>query len=221
MKDHDALKIYNEYLVLEILKYYRVIGSSYSKREGPDFSTKTIGFEVTSSDPDRALDDYIEKISKNKLKVKNKKFEKLGGRVYRASDYDVLEYESQYDFDSNYKYFKRGREGQFFHPNESIKEKTKALNDKYVKNNKTLKHFYLGIFTTLVRPDTTDLELLEELNKLKTLPSKYRYEKIMIVTPWNVYIFDIKNNKYRTIRNIENVFNIIGDRLAKKYVHKN
>ena len=200
--DHNSNKEHFEYLVKNMLQHYNLIDSDLHKSEKPDFRNDNLGLEVTRADQTLGFEGFISKYNKDNIgniKKFNKNFEKLGGRVLRKTDpvVKILDLHDTFHYHEDYIYIIPGYSETFDFVNKKIEDKLIRLNSIY---NEDIKHYYLGIFTTIYTREDNIKEELNEIIKLQSNCDK-KFEKIIIIFIDKLCEFDLLNNTYNIIEN--------------------
>ena len=149
--NHNSDKEHFEYLIKNMLQHYNLIDSDLHKSEKPDFRNDNLGLEVTRADQTLGFEGFISKYNKDNIgniKKFNKNFEKLGGRVLRKTDpvVKILDLHDTFHYHEDYIYIIPGYSETFDFVNKKIEDKLIRLNSIY---DEDIKHYYLGIFTTI------------------------------------------------------------------------
>ena len=208
--DHNSDKEHFEYLIKNMLQHYNLIDSDLHKSEKPDFRNDNLGLEVTRADQTLGFEGFISKYNKDNIgniKKFNKNFEKLGGRVLRKTDpvVKILDLHDTFHYHEDYIYIIPGYSETFDFVNKKIKDKLIRLNSIY---DEDIKHYYLGIFTTIyVLEDSIKGELNEIINIQENYDKKF--EKIIIVFIDKLCEFNLLNNTYNIIENTNEQLNNI------------
>ena len=208
--DHNSNKEHFEYLVKNMLQHYNLIDSDLHKSEKPDFRNDNLGLEVTRADQTLGFEGFISKYNKDNIgniKKFNKNFEKLGGRVLRKTDpvVKILDLHDTFHYHEDYIYIIPGYSETFDFVNKKIEDKLIRLNSIY---NEDIKHYYLGIFTTIYTREDNIKEELNEIIKLQSNCDK-KFEKIIIIFIDKLCEFDLLNNTYNIIENTNKQLNNI------------
>lgn len=208
--DHNSNKEHFEYLVKNMLQHYNLIDSDLHKSEKPDFRNDNLGLEVTRADQTLGFEGFISKYNKDNIgniKKFNKNFEKLGGRVLRKTDpvVKILDLHDTFHYHEDYIYIIPGYFETFDFVNKKIEDKLIRLNSIY---NEDIKHYYLGIFTTIYTREDNIKEELNEIIKLQSNCDK-KFEKIIIIFIDKLCEFDLLNNTYNIIENTNEQLNNI------------
>lgn len=208
--DHNSNKEHFEYLVKNMLQHYNLIDSDLHKSEKPDFRNDNLGLEVTRADQTLGFEGFISKYNKDNIgniKKFNKNFEKLGGRVLRKTDQvvKILDLHDTFHYHEDYIYIIPGYSETFDFVNKKIEDKLIRLNSIY---NEDIKHYYLGIFTTIYTREDNIKEELNEIIKLQSNCDK-KFEKIIIIFIDKLCEFDLLNNTYNIIENTNEQLNNI------------
>ena len=208
--DHNSNKEHFEYLVKNMLQHYNLIDSDLHKSEKPDFRNDNLGLEVTRADQTLGFEGFISKYNKDNIgniKKFNKNFEKLGGRVLRKTDpvVKILDLHDTFHYHEDYIYIIPGYFETFDFVNKKIEDKLIRLNSIY---NEDIKHYYLGIFTTIYTREDNIKEELNEIIKLQSNRDK-KFEKIIIIFIDKLCEFDLLNNTYNIIENTNEQLNNI------------
>ena len=208
--DHNSKKEHFEYLVKNMLQHYNLIDSDLHKSEKPDFRNDNLGLEVTRADQTLGFEGFISKYNKDNIgniKKFNKNFEKLGGRVLRKTDpvVKILDLHDTFHYHEDYIYIIPGHSETFDFVNKKIEDKLIRLNSIY---NEDIKHYYLGIFTTIYTREDNIKEELNEIIKLQSNCDK-KFEKIIIIFIDKLCEFDLLNNTYNIIENTNEQLNNI------------
>lgn len=208
--DHNSNKEHFEYLVKNMLQHYNLIDSDLHKSEKPDFRNDNLGLEVTRADQTLGFEGFISKYNKDNIgniKKFNKNFEKLGGRVLRKTDpvVKILDLHDTFHYHEDYIYIIPGYSETFDFVNKKIEDKLIRLNSIY---NEDIKHYYLGIFTTIYTREDNIKEELNEIIKLQSNCDK-KFEKIIIIFIDKLCEFDLLNNTYNIIENTNEQLNNI------------
>lgn len=208
--NHNSDKEHFEYLIKNMLQHYNLIDSDLHKSEKPDFRNDNLGLEVTRADQTLGFEGFISKYNKDNIgniKKFNKNFEKLGGRVLRKTDpvVKILNLHDTFHYHEDYIYIIPGYSETFDFVNKKIEDKLIRLNSIY---DEDIKHYYLGIFTTIY---TREDNIKEELNEIIKLQSNYdkKFEKIIIIFIDKLCEFDLLNNTYNIIENTNEQLNNI------------
>ena len=208
--DHNSNKEHFEYLVKNMLQHYNLIDSDLHKSEKPDFRNDNLGLEVTRADQTLGFEGFISKYNNDNIgniKKFNKNFEKLGGRVLRKTDpvVKILDLHDTFHYHEDYIYIIPGYSETFDFVNKKIEDKLIRLNSIY---NEDIKHYYLGIFTTIYTREDNIKEELNEIIKLQSNCDK-KFEKIIIIFIDKLCEFDLLNNTYNIIENTNEQLNNI------------
>lgn len=208
--DHNSNKEHFEYLVKNMLQHYNLIDSDLHKSEKPDFRNDNLGLEVTRADQTLGFEGFISKYNKyniGNIKKFNKNFEKLGGRVLRKTDpvVKILDLHDTFHYHEDYIYIIPGYSETFDFVNKKIEDKLIRLNSIY---DEDIKHYYLGIFTTIYTREDNIKEELNEIIKLQSNRDK-KFEKIIIIFIDKLCEFDLLNNTYNIIENTNKQLNNI------------
>ena len=208
--DHNSNKEHFEYLVKNMLQHYNLIDSDLHKSEKPDFRNDNLGLEVTRADQTLGFEGFISKYNKDNIgniKKFNKNFEKLGGRVLRKTDpvVKILDLHDTFHYHEDYIYIIPGYSETFDFVNKKVEDKLIRLNSIY---NEDIKHYYLGIFTTIYTREHNIKEELNEIIKLQSNCDK-KFEKIIIIFIDKLCEFDLLNNTYNIIENTNEQLNNI------------
>ena len=208
--DHNSNKEHFEYLVKNMLQHYNLIDSDLHKSEKPDFRNDNLGLEVTRADQTLGFEGFISKYNKDNIgniKKFNKNFEKLGGRVLRKTDpvVKILDLHDTFHYHEDYIYIIPGYSETFDFVNKKIEDKLIRLNSIY---DEDIKHYYLGIFTTIYTREDNIKEELNEIIKLQSNCDK-KFEKIIIIFIDKLCEFDLLNNTYNIIENTNEQLNNI------------
>lgn len=208
--DHNSNKEHFEYLVKNMLQHYNLIDSDLHKSEKPDFRNDNLGLEVTRADQTLGFEGFISKYNKDNIgniKKFNKNFEKLGERVLRKTDpvVKILDLHDTFHYHEDYIYIIPGYSETFDFVNKKIEDKLIRLNSIY---NEDIKHYYLGIFTTIYTREDNIKEELNEIIKLQSNCDK-KFEKIIIIFIDKLCEFDLLNNTYNIIENTNEQLNNI------------
>ena len=208
--DHNSNKEHFEYLVKNMLQHYNLIDSDLHKSEKPDFRNDNLGLEVTRADQTLGFEGFISKYNKDNIgniKKFNKNFEKLGGRVLRKTDpvVKILDLHDTFHYHEDYIYIIPGYSETFDFVNKKIEDKLIRLNSIY---DEDIKHYYLGIFTTIYTSEDNIKEELNEIIKLQSNCDK-KFEKIIIIFIDKLCEFDLLNNTYNIIENTNEQLNNI------------
>lgn len=208
--DHNSNKEHFEYLVKNMLQHYNLIDSDLHKSEKPDFRNDNLGLEVTRADQTLGFEGFISKYNKDNIgniKKFNKNFEKLGGRVLRKTDpvVKILDLHDTFHYHEDYIYIIPVYSETFDFVNKKIEDKLIRLNSIY---NEDIKHYYLGIFTTIYTREDNIKEELNEIIKLQSNCDK-KFEKIIIIFIDKLCEFDLLNNTYNIIENTNEQLNNI------------
>ena len=208
--DHNSNKEHFEYLVKNMLQHYNLIDSDLHKSEKPDFRNDNLGLEVTRADQTLGFEGFISKYNKDNIgniKKFNKNFEKLGGRVLRKTDpvVKILDLHDTFHYHEDYIYIIPGYSETFDFVNKKIEDKLIRLKSIY---NEDIKHYYLGIFTTIYTREDNIKEELNEIIKLQSNCDK-KFEKIIIIFIDKLCEFDLLNNTYNIIENTNEQLNNI------------
>ena len=208
--NHNSDKEHFEYLLKNMLQHYNLIDSDLHKSEKPDFRNDNLGLEVTRADQTLGFEGFISKYNKDNIgniKKFNKNFEKLGGRVLRKTDpvVKILDLHDTFHYHEDYIYIIPGYSETFDFVNKKIEDKLIRLNSIY---DEDIKHYYLGIFTTIY---TCEDNIKEELNEIIKLQSNCykKFEKIIIIFIDKLCEFDLLNNTYNIIENTNEQLNNI------------
>ena len=193
-----------------MLQHYNLIDSDLHKSEKPDFRNDNLGLEVTRADQTLGFEGFISKYNKDNIgniKKFNKNFEKLGGRVLRKTDpvVKILDLHDTFHYHEDYIYIIPGYSETFDFVNKKIEDKLIRLNSIY---NEDIKHYYLGIFTTIYTREDNIKEELNEIIKLQSNRDK-KFEKIIIIFIDKLCEFDLLNNTYNIIENTNKQLNNI------------
>ena len=193
-----------------MLQHYNLIDSDLHKSEKPDFRNDNLGLEVTRADQTLGFEGFISKYNKDNIgniKKFNKNFEKLGGRVLRKTDpvVKILDLHDTFHYHEDYIYIIPGYSETFDFVNKKIEDKLIRLNSIY---NEDIKHYYLGIFTTIYTREDNIKEELNEIIKLQSNCDK-KFEKIIIIFIDKLCEFDLLNNTYNIIENTNEQLNNI------------
>ena len=208
--NHNSDKEHFEYLIKNMLQHYNLIDSDLHKNEKPDFRNDNLGLEVTRADQTLGFEGFISKYNKDNIgniKKFNKNFEKLGGRVLRKTDpvVKILDLHDTFHYHEDYVYIIPGYSETFDFVNKKIEDKLIRLNSIY---DEDIKHYYLGIFTTIYAREDNIKEELNEIIKLQSYYDK-KFEKIIIIFIDKLCEFDLLNNTYRIIENTNEQLNNI------------
>ena len=208
--NHNSDKEHFEYLIKNMLQHYNLIDSDLHKSEKPDFRNDNLGLEVTRADQTLGFEGFISKYNKDNIgniKKFNKNFEKLGGRVLRKTDpvVKILNLHDTFHYHEDYVYIIPGYSETFDFVNKKIEDKLIRLNSIY---DEDIKHYYLGIFTTIYAREDNIKEELNEIIKLQSYYDK-KFEKIIIIFIDKLCEFDLLNNTYRIIENTNEQLNNI------------
>ena len=208
--DHNSNKEHFEYLIKNMLQHYNLIDSDLHKSEKPDFRNDNLGLEVTRADQTLGFEGFISKYNKDNIgniKKFNKNFEKLGGRVLRKTDpvVKILDLHDTFHYHEDYIHIIPGYSETFDFVNKKIEDKLIRLNSIY---NEDIKHYYLGIFTTIYTREDNIKEELNEIIKLQSNCDK-KFEKIIIIFIDKLCEFDLLNNTYNIIENTNEQLNNI------------
>ena len=208
--NHNSDKEHFEYLIKNMLQHYNLIDSDLHKSEKPDFRNDNLGLEVTRADQTLGFEGFISKYNKDNIgniKKFNKNFEKLGGRVLRKTDpvVKILDLHDTFHYHEDYIYIIPGYSETFDFVNKKIEDKLIRLNSIY---NEDIKHYYLGIFTTIYTREDNIKEELNEIIKLQSNCDK-KFEKIIIIFIDKLCEFDLLNNTYNIIENTNEQLNNI------------
>ena len=208
--DHNSNKEHFEYLVKNMLQHYNLIDSDLHKSEKPDFRNDNLGLEVTRADQTLGFEGFISKYNKDNIgniKKFNKNFEKLGGRVLRKTDpvVKILDLHDTFHYHEDYIYIIPGYSETFDFVNKKVEDKLIRLNSIY---NEDIKHYYLGIFTTIYTREDNIKEELNEIIKLQSNCDK-KFEKIIIIFIDKLCECDLLNNTYNIIENTNEQLNNI------------
>lgn len=208
--NHNSDKEHFEYLIKNMLQHYNLIDSDLHKSEKPDFRNDNLGLEVTRADQTLGFEGFISKYNKDNIgniKKFNKNFEKLGGRVLRKTDpvFKILDLHDTFHYHEDYIYIIPGYSETFDFVNKKIKDKLIRLNSIY---DEDIKHYYLGIFTTIYTREDNIKEELNEIIKLQSNRDK-KFEKIIIIFIDKLCEFDLLNNTYNIIENTNEQLNNI------------
>lgn len=200
--DHNSDKEHFEYLIKNMLQHYNLIDSDLHKSEKPDFRNDNLGLEVTRADQTLGFEGFISKYNKDNIgniKKFNKNFEKLGGRVLRKTDsvVKILDLHDTFHYHEDYIYIIPGYSETFDFVNKKIEDKLIRLNSIY---DEDIKHYYLGIFTTIYTREDNIKEELNEIIKLQSNRDK-KFEKIIIIFIDKLCEFDLLNNTYKILMN--------------------
>ena len=193
-----------------MLQHYNLIDSDLHKSEKPDFRNDNLGLEVTRADQTLGFEGFISKYNKDNIgniKKFNKNFEKLGGRVLRKTDpvVKILDLHDTFHYHEDYIYIIPGYSETFDFVNKKIEDKLIRLNSIY---DEDIKHYYLGIFTTIYTREDNIKEELNEIIKLQSNRDK-KFEKIIIIFIDKLCEFDLLNNTYNIIENTNEQLNNI------------
>ena len=208
--NHNSDKEHFEYLIKNMLQHYNLINSDLHKSEKPDFRNDNLGLEVTRADQTLGFEGFISKYNKDNIgniKKFNKNFEKLGGRVLRKTDpvVKILDLHDTFHYHEDYIYIIPGYSETFDFVNKKIEDKLIRLNSIY---DEDIKHYYLGIFTTIYTREDNIKEELNEIIKLQSNRDK-KFEKIIIIFIDKLCEFDLLNNTYNIIENTNKQLNNI------------
>ena len=208
--NHNSDKEHFEYLIKNMLQHYNLIDSDLHKSEKPDFRNDNLGLEVTRADQTLGFEGFISKYNKDNIgniKKFNKNFEKLGGRVLRKTDQvvKILDLHDTFHYHEDYIYIIPGYSETFDFVNKKIEDKLIRLNSIY---DEDIKHYYLGIFTTIYTREDNIKEELNEIIKLQSNRDK-KFEKIIIIFIDKLCEFDLLNNTYNIIENTNKQLNNI------------
>lgn len=208
--NHNSDKEHFEYLIKNMLQHYNLIDSDLHKSEKPDFRNDNLGLEVTRADQTLGFEGFISKYNKDNIgniKKFNKNFEKLGGRVLRKTDpvVKILDLHDTFHYHEDYIYIIPGYSETFDFVNKKIEDKLIRLNSIY---DEDIKHYYLGIFTTIYTHEDNIKEELNEIIKLQSNCDK-KFEKIIIIFIDKLCEFDLLNNTYNIIENTNEQLNNI------------
>lgn len=208
--NHNSDKEHFEYLIKNMLQHYNLIDSDLHKSEKPDFRNDNLGLEVTRADQTLGFEGFISKYNKDNIgniKKFNKNFEKLGGRVLRKTDpvVKILDLHDTFHYHEDYIYIIPGYSETFDFVNKKIEDKLIRLNSIY---DEDIKHYYLGIFTTIYTREDNIKEELNEIIKLQSNRDK-KFEKIIIIFIDKLCEFDLLNNTYNIIENTNEQLNNI------------
>ena len=208
--DHNSYKEHFEYLIKNMLQYYNLIDNDLYKKEKPDFRNYDSGLEITRADQTLEFEGFISKYNKNNIgniKKFNKNFVKLGGIVLKKTDpvVKILNLHDTFHYHDDYIYIIPGYSEKFDFVNKKIEDKLIKLNTTY---DVDIKHYYLGIFTTIY---TREDNIKEELSKIIELQSSYdkKFEKIIIIFIDKMCEFNLLNNTYNIVENTNEQLNII------------
>ena len=215
--DHNSDKEHFEYLIKNMLQHYNLIDSDLHKSEKPDFRNDNLGLEVTRADQTLGFEGFISKYNKDNIgniKKFNKNFEKLGGRVLRKTDpvVKILDLHDTFHYHEDYIYIIPGYSETFDFVNKKIEDKLIRLNSIY---DEDIKHYYLGIFTTIYTREDNIKEELNEIIKLQSNCDK-KFEKIIIIFIDKLCEFDLLNNTYNIIENTNKQLNNISIKTHEK-----
>ena len=208
--NHNSDKEHFEYLIKNMLQHYNLIDSDLHKSEKPDFRNDNLGLEVTRADQTLGFEGCMSKYNKyniGNIKKFNKNFEKLGGRVLRKTDpvVKILDLHDTFHYHEDYIYIIPGYSETFDFVNKKIEDKLIRLNSIY---DEDIKHYYLGIFTTIYTHEDNIKEELNEIIKLQSNRDK-KFEKIIIIFIDKLCEFDLLNNTYNIIENTNKQLNNI------------
>ena len=208
--NHNSDKEHFEYLIKNMLQHYNLIDSDLHKSEKPDFRNDNLGLEVTRADQTLGFEGFISQYNKDNIgniKKFNKNFEKLGGRVLRKTDpvVKILDLHDTFHYHEDYIYIIPGYSETFDFVNKKIEDKLIRLNSIY---DEDIKHYYLGIFTTIYTREDNIKEELNEIIKLQSNCDK-KFEKIIIIFIDKLCEFDLLNNTYNIIENTNKQLNNI------------
>lgn len=208
--NHNSDKEHFEYLIKNMLQHYNLIDSDLHKSEKPDFRNDNLGLEVTRADQTLGFEGFISKYNKDNIgniRKFNKNFEKLGGRVLRKTDpvVKILDLHDTFHYHEDYVYIIPGYTETFDFVNKKIEDKLIRLNSIY---DEDIKHYYLGIFTTIYAREDNIKEELNEIIKLQSYYDK-KFEKIIIIFIDKLCEFDLLNSTYRIIENTNEQLNNI------------
>ena len=208
--NHNSDKEHFEYLIKNMLQHYNLIDSDLHKSEKPDFRNDNLGLEVTRADQTLGFEGFISKYNKDNIgniKKFNKNFEKLGGRVLRKTDpvVKILDLHDTFHYHEDYIYIIPGYSETFDFVNKKIEDKLIRLNSIY---DEDIKHYYLGIFTTIYTREDNIKEELNEIIKLQSNRDK-KFEKIIIIFIDKLCEFNLLNNTYNIIENTNEQLNNI------------
>ena len=208
--NHNSDKEHFEYLIKNMLQHYNLIDSDLHKSEKPDSRNDNLGLEVTRADQTLGFEGFISKYNKyniGNIKKFNKNFEKLGGRVLRKTDpvVKILDLHDTFHYHEDYIYIIPGYSETFDFVNKKIEDKLIRLNSIY---DEDIKHYYLGIFTTIYTREDNIKEELNEIIKLQSNRDK-KFEKIIIIFIDKLCEFDLLNNTYNIIENTNKQLNNI------------
>lgn len=219
--NHNSDKIYFEYFIKNILQHYNLIDHILYKSEKPDFRNENLGLEVTRADQTLEFEGFISKYNKDNIgniKKFNKNFEKFGGRVFKKTDLVVkmLHLHDTFHYHEEYIYVLPVYSESFDFANKIIKGKLIRLNSIYAED---IKHYYLGIFSTIY---TREDSIKEELNEIIELQSTYekKFEKIIIIFIDKICEFNLLNNTYNIVENINKELQNIAINTHKELSHQ-
>ena len=215
-KKHDADRIFFEYLVKDMLQNYKLVDDDFRKDEKPDFQNDNTGLEVTRADETLAFGGATLEFDKDRIKnieKFNKKFRKLGGRVFRKTDplVRVLGLRDTFGYHKDYVYIAPSYQNGFSFINKKIKDKIEKLNSEYVD----LEHYYLGIFSPAYIAEDKIKQELGEIVDMQSGRNK-KFEKVMIVFVDKICTFDMINNVYSILKDTNKKLNEISTRVAKR-----
>lgn len=207
---HNSDKEHFEFLIKNILQHYNLIDNNLYKNEKPDFRNDNLGLEVTRADQTLEFEGFISKYNKDNIgniKKFNKNFEKLGGMVLKKTNpiVKILNLHDAFHYHEDYIYIIPGYSEIFDFVNKKIKDKLIRLNSIY---DEDIKHYYLGIFTTIYTREDNIKEELNEIIKLQSNRDK-KFEKIIIIFIDKLCEFDLLNNTYNIIENTNEQLNNI------------
>lgn len=221
MKQHDSEKKYFERFAINLLKkYINMDISSFKNLEKPDWQDKfnNIGIEVTRDSIGTKFWADIEKVQGKKIADKdlkrfNRRFKGNGGRIITKEMASIIGIKKcSFGFNDRYVYIIPSYTDDFKRIDRIIVEKTKKLNKNY---NKTISDNRLFIFS----PILVNREIVEEeLVQIKNIQNEYdrRFNIIYVCTLYNIYIFNIKENKVGIVEMDKEEFNKISIKSSKE-----
>lgn len=221
MKEHNSEKKYFERFAINLLKKYINIDiSTFKNLEKPDWQDEfnSIGIEVTRDSIGTKFWADIEKVQGKKiadkdLKKFNSRFKANGGRIITKEIAFIIGIKKcSFGFNDRYVYIIPSYTDDFKRIDRIIVEKTKKLNKNY---NKTISDNRLFVFS----PILVNREIVEEeLVQMKNIQNEYdrRFNIIYVCTLYNIYIFNIKENKVGIVEMDKEEFNKISIKSSKE-----